>query len=826
MRNFAKKCACMINGITKKDMKKTIVMMAAALLSVTGVQAQSVFSPNVNGLRLRNSCQSRSRSAAPQGSDQERGFFVVTCSMDVSAAAIANQLIEMGGEIRSLIANQILVDLPMAQLDNAAAIEGVLLIDIPGKGSQKTDAARKVSHVDEAHQGKADGMEDLPQAYTGKGVIIGLIDGGYDFTHPMFKDKDGNLRIKGVYQPGTEVYRTEGESLFGIQVTDDQGVNTTLTLTGSYFTNPDIILDTMKVKDPDGSHGTHCASIAAGRHVDYQGTFQGRDASSGKLGGMAPDAELILAQSAVTEEQEKLYPAMKDYLDTYNNLQSMYALRHFAAQQNKPLVISWSGNFHDGLHDGTSTMARYIGNYCKQGNVMALCASNEGDDSTYIARTISKGKSLKVWAKNATSHGEVHCLFRTDKEVKVTLAITDKEGNVVYDCNLPLTSNATEEYQQGFAVNYTLDDFFNLKTTVAPAYYQNTEIPDKLSKYMTIGELGVVIGMGTGLDKDNQQFTYTHAKLQFEGRFEMTTGPDGFSETQNWYPMLIFTSTEGDVEMQAWGDYFSCYAGTMEEPDVLKPGSSENSMGDWNTSGEPVTIGAYVADNRVNKDGELQPNSDEVIGRYASFSSYGHDFSADRHAYPDVAAPGYSVYAAANSFDSSEMPYAKASYSGQFNGQNEPRYYPYTFMSGTSMSTPAAAGVIALWLQAAQDKGKTLTNNDIKDIIRHTSDTDEFTSQNPLRYGAGKINAYKGLLYVLDITSAIPELPADHIRATLEGRTLHISGNPDIRVTIYNLSGQRLLDAEAQNGIVELPDLPSGVYAVKIGNQGSTLIRF
>ena len=30
---------------------------------------------------------------------------------------------------------------------------------------------------------------------------------------------------------------------------------------------------------------------------------------------------------------------------------------------------------------------------------------------------------------------------------------------------------------------------------------------------------------------------------------------------------------------------------------------------------------------------------------------------------------------------------------------------------------------------------------------------------------------------------------------------------------------------EAANGTVELPQLPAGVYAVKIGNQGSTLIR-
>ena len=78
---------------------------------------------------------------------------------------------------------------------------------------------------------------------------------------------------------------------------------------------------------------------------------------------------------------------------------------------------------------------------------------------------------------------------------------------------------------------------------------------------------------------------------------------------------------------------------------------------------------------------------------------------------------------------------------------------------------------------------------------------------------------------MLDMATSVPELPTHHIAATLQGRTLHIEGDQDIQVTIYNLSGLKVLDTRASNGIVELPALPAGVYAVKIGNQGSTLIR-
>lgn len=103
-------------------MKKYLLRVAcAAALTVltvgSSVQAQGVFSPSVNGVR---SIYQTHRAAASAG--QERAFFVITCSVDASAAAIANQMIELGGVIRSLMGNQLVVDLPMSKLDEVAAI--------------------------------------------------------------------------------------------------------------------------------------------------------------------------------------------------------------------------------------------------------------------------------------------------------------------------------------------------------------------------------------------------------------------------------------------------------------------------------------------------------------------------------------------------------------------------------------------------------------------------------------------------------------------------------------------------------------------------------
>ena len=38
--------------------------------------------------------------------------------------------------------------------------------------------------------------EQLPQAFTGRGVVVGVADIGFDYTHPMFCDANGQTRIR------------------------------------------------------------------------------------------------------------------------------------------------------------------------------------------------------------------------------------------------------------------------------------------------------------------------------------------------------------------------------------------------------------------------------------------------------------------------------------------------------------------------------------------------------------------------------------------------------------------------------------------------------
>ena len=135
-------------------MRKEI--FATLLLAATlTAGAQKPFSPNVNLLMNSNEYAAATRAA----DNTQREGFVITCDPAKSAAAIANALKELDAEINSIFGNMIVVNLPLSQLEAAAAIDGVLLIDIPSGGSNRTDVTRKMTQASEVLNGTG---EKLP----------------------------------------------------------------------------------------------------------------------------------------------------------------------------------------------------------------------------------------------------------------------------------------------------------------------------------------------------------------------------------------------------------------------------------------------------------------------------------------------------------------------------------------------------------------------------------------------------------------------------------------------------------------------------------------
>ena len=739
-------------------------LFVASLLTTTAM-AQVSKIPADTRLYLQK-VETSNNKACARSSDRaavtpKEAKLFVSCTPGADTKAIEARLKAIGAHPQGTIGRYIMVSTPVGVVDQIAAIEGVTFISRGPSVSQKTLVSREVTGVSKI----LTGTSPLPQAFTGKDVVVGIIDAGFDFAHPAFKDAEGNLRIKAYYTPGMP--RQEGDSPI---VTLD-GTE----LAGKVYTTPEDILKE-ESDNMNESHGSHCAATAAGATFDC-------------AGGMAPEADLILSAYVKTDKDD-----VDDqvYFMGYNVMQSILYIRDYAKRVGKPYVISMSLNTQEGPHDGTSFTSDMLNQLALEGTNMTLAASNEGYFDCYINHTFAANDTLHT-IDNGKMQASAYT--RTPGEMSFQIGICDKATQTELWRSEPLRS---ENNGCGFNLGYG-------ETYGA---YTNTDQYEDIKNH-----LGTVL--------DNALVDFSIGKLE-DGRAKMHCEIVGDMPKNHYFVLHIACSENNVVDL--WGDNGTRFA-AKKGSDYYTAGNSSVSLGDWCTGGNIITVGSWVSKPSITNINSETVSSDFEVGAgagsFSPFSSYGTDLAGHNH--PFVSTPGSLIISAVNHYDPS---FSLEGAQGERVVAMDANGYAWGVESGTSMATPTAAGIIALWLQAKP----TLTYEEIKETIIATSNTDEFTEATPIRFGHGKMDAYKGLLHILDIPTSIPTLSRhqpEGVTFRINGGQLFIDGAEDgTPVRIYSISGRLAASTQIVNGSVSLPaDSRAGVYAVQVGTLGSTLIR-
>ncbi|MEI7670312.1 MAG: hypothetical protein WCJ33_09550, partial [Pseudomonadota bacterium] len=114
--------------------------------------------------------------------DANQNIFISTMILvqsDFNETALSN----IGALVGTKAGNIWTVQVPVNQMNSFIQINGIEYIDMDQPLSINLDAARTTTKVDSVQNGYG-----LPQAYSGKDVVVGIIDAGFDYTHPTFYD--------------------------------------------------------------------------------------------------------------------------------------------------------------------------------------------------------------------------------------------------------------------------------------------------------------------------------------------------------------------------------------------------------------------------------------------------------------------------------------------------------------------------------------------------------------------------------------------------------------------------------------------------------------
>ena len=109
----------------------------------------------------------------------------------------------------------------------------------------------------------------------GEGIMIGFLDTGIDYTHPVFRNLDGTTRIAGIWDQTIQDGDPPEGFLYGTEYTEER-INAAL-----HSESPQELISS---EDTDG-HGTFVASVAAGSAE-----------SSGQFLGAAPEAVIAMVK--------------------------------------------------------------------------------------------------------------------------------------------------------------------------------------------------------------------------------------------------------------------------------------------------------------------------------------------------------------------------------------------------------------------------------------------------------------------------------------------------------------------------------------------------
>lgn len=202
-----------------------------------------------------------------------------------------------------------------------------------------------------------------PLSLTGRGTIFCVIDTGIDYTHPAFRDENGNSRILAIWDQTIQEGTPPEGFLFGTEY-GREDINRALQAEDPYVIVPS--------RDENG-HGSAMAGVAAGSNVRTGNFYL----------GAAPEADIVVVKLKECKPYLRQFWQVRDDVPAYQENDIMLAVKYadsFAVPFLRPVIICIGLGTNTGDHSGSSVLSRYLSMIAlKRSRAVVVAGGNEGN---------------------------------------------------------------------------------------------------------------------------------------------------------------------------------------------------------------------------------------------------------------------------------------------------------------------------------------------------------------------------------------------------------------------------------------------------------------
>jgi subtilisin family serine protease len=614
-------------------------------------------------------------------------------------------------------------------------------------------------------------------APSGRGVVVGVVDTGFDLAHADLRDATGKTRARWVLDLTQPPRGTHGalEARFGLR--DAQGNVVRGAVFDAGMIDDALTSERSPVGDEEG-HGTHVASLAAG------------SPPVGAFVGMAPAADLVLVRVA-----GGAYPEITAEAVT----QAAAFVFDRADATASPAVLNLSIGTDFGPHDGSlaweQALAAHVGP-AKPGRAIVVAAGNGGRIANGVHQTVALSA----------------------RETAVPLALGSAREGVVRVW-------ATASPGSTMRIGVRVDD---VRRSIPPLAYGYARAEN--------GEALATAVLHGGDGSEEIPSASRSAIVLVTGRFGAAPRVvvEGEGRADLWFDAAAFRG------QGAAGFRDGVRAGTVTEPAVhpaLLAVGCTVTRGAWSSvSGNgPFGFSEPVLDARGGTTPtplRMSPVSD---GAVCDFSAVGPNMRGD--AKPDILAPGLAIAGAMSAMArpgtlGSMFTATCMAPGGILDSRCLQADASHAFAVGTSMAAPIVAGAIALLFE----QRASLTSEDVKRILQRSAHRPRSGSASDANAFPGELDIAAALALATQGSSTCtpiaerswlaPSQP--YVAATgTEGARVRVQARCDDgspanvtrdRVVLYGvLEGGTRVDAEpVEDGLYRLPPIA--------GRAGETLV--